>query len=104
MKLILLIFFFSSLDGISQDTTFIYLHDAGMLCKCSKCVAANRIDTLPSTILLTHKPPSFGHGIDGYCIYQGGTCTGKHLRYWRKRWIRIGPEYDVWGCKRRDAK
>jgi hypothetical protein len=61
-------------------------------------------DTIPSKILISHKPPSFGHSIDGYCIYQGNHCTGRHLRYWHRQWIVIGPEYTVWGCKRRGAK
>ena len=61
-------------------------------------------DTIPSSILISHKAPSFTHSIDGYCIYKGDHCTGRHLRYWHKRWVKIGPEYTVWGCKRRAAK
>jgi hypothetical protein len=57
-------------------------------------------DTIPATLLITHKPPSFGHSIDGYCVYWEGICTGKHLRYWRKRWVVVGLDYTVWGCKR----
>jgi hypothetical protein len=80
-----------------------YVHDLGGRCKCSKCAAA-RIDTIPSKILLSHDAPAFGHSIDGYCICKGGQCTGRHLRYWHRRWIVIGPEYTVWGCKRRGSK
>jgi hypothetical protein len=78
-----------------------YKHNIIYTDKCSQCVEAARLDTTPSSILISHKPPSFGHSIDGYCIYQGDHCTGKHLRYWHRRWIVIGPEYTVWGCKRR---
>jgi hypothetical protein len=121
-KLLLLVFFSGSLDGFSQDKIDT-LHIGGLRLMFKNDTLYNQVvpgiatseilsikypepklDTLPSTILLTHKPPAFGHSIDGYCIYQGGACTGKHLRYWRKTWIRVGPEYMVWGCKRRAEK
>jgi hypothetical protein len=95
MKLLLLIFLTGSLNGFAQ--TGATRRD---LWSGEALFTRAAIDTLPSTILITHKPPSFTHAINGYCIYQGGICTGKHLRYWRKRWVRIGPEYTVWGCKR----
>lgn len=93
MKKILLFFFFSgSLYGFNQGKIDL---------KAQGWIVDNKPDTIPSSILISHKPPSFGHSIDGYCIYQGDHCTGKHLRYWHRRWIVIGPEYIVWGCKRR---
>lgn len=63
---------------------------------------SHNLDTIPSSILVSHKAPSFGHAVNGYCVYQYGACTKKHIRYWRKRWVVIGPEYVVWGCIRRD--
>ena len=61
-------------------------------------------DTIPSTILISHKSPSFGHGIDGYCVYKNDKCTGIHYKVWRKRMVLIGPEYIIWGCKRRNKQ
>jgi len=99
MKKLLLFFFFSgSLDSFSQNK--LYLWPDGKLSVLNPRPAMTTTDTLPSSILISHKPPSFGHSIDGYCIYQGDHCVGKRLRYWHKRWIVIGPEYTVWGCKR----
>jgi hypothetical protein len=108
MKRLLLIWVFSgSLDSFSQDLapknlpTLINNKDGTYGYKWPENTVKGPVkpDTIPSSILITHKPPSFGHSIDGYCIYQGNVCTGKHLRYWHKRWIVIGPEYTVWGCK-----
>lgn len=67
-------------------------------------VPSNKLDTVPSSILISHKSPSFGHGIDGYCVYKNDKCAGIHYKVWRKRMILIGPEYVIWGCKRRDKK
>jgi hypothetical protein len=99
--LLLLLFFSGSLDGFSQDRTasMCWQHKIVSFDKCAKCIEAAKLDTLPSAILLSHKPPSFGHAVNGYCVCQGGVCTGNHLRYWHKRWIRVGPEYVVWGCR-----
>lgn len=58
-------------------------------------------DTVPSKILISAEPPAFGHSIDGYCVYRKDSCTGRHLKFWHKRWIVIGLEYTVWACKRR---
>jgi hypothetical protein len=77
-----------------------YVHELGGRCKCSKCVAANKYDTIPSKILISHDAPAFGQVRDGACLYRNGACTGKHLRLWHKRLIVVGPEYTVWGCKR----
>lgn len=65
----------------------------------------NKPDTIPSWILLSAgRIQSFGHAIEGYCIYQGDACSGRHLKYWHKRFIAIGPQYVVWGCRRRGKK
>src|ERR1044072_2730258 len=53
-------------------------------------------DTLASHILVSHKPPSFGHSIEGYCIVVGNNCTGRHLVWRRRRFVEIKPPYDVW--------
>ena len=70
--------------------------------KCPQCII--KADTIPSSILVSHKSPSFGHGIDGYCVYKNDACTGVHYKIWHKRMVLIGPEYIIWGCKRRDKK
>jgi len=59
-------------------------------------------DTVPSRILISSRPPSFGHSIDGYCIYVWGRCTRVHLIFRRKKLIKLGPQHDVWMCNRRD--
>lgn len=69
-------------------------------CKCDRCIKY-KPDTIPSTILISHKAPSFGHSVDGYCLYRNGACTGNHFKYWHKQLIIIGPEYTIWSCKRR---
>lgn len=99
-KLLLLWFFSGSLDGFSQvaDTAYMRKFDPERW-----GAVAHPYDTIPSTLLISAHPPAFGHAIDGYCVYQQGFCTGKHLRYWRKRWIVVGPEYTVWGCRRVDT-
>jgi hypothetical protein len=100
-KLLLLWIFSGSLDGFSQvpDTVYMRRFDPERW----GIKSATTLDTLPSRILISHEPPAFTHSIDGYCVYKDNVCTGKHLRFWRKRWITIGPEYTVWGCKRRVA-
>ena len=99
MKYLLLIFLVIPVIGVGQDgINIISSHSVPSV----YIIPNDKLDTIPSSILISHKAPSFGHGIDGYCIYQYGVCTKEHLRYWRKRWIVIGPEYVVWGCVRRD--
>jgi hypothetical protein len=101
-KLILLLCIFSgSLDGFGQvaDTNYMRKFDPERW-----GIKAFAFDTIPSKLLISAEPPSFGHSIMGYCIYQDGACTGNHLKYWRKRWVVIGPEYDVWKCKKRVKK
>lgn len=61
-------------------------------------------DTIPSSILISGKAPSFGHSIDGYCIYKYGECTGRHLKMWHKKLINIPSQYTVWYCKSRLVK
>jgi hypothetical protein len=110
MKKLLLFFFFSgSLDVFSQQLPEVGLPQNEYTLEVKPGTITWRhpvlsYDTIPATLLITRKPPSFGHSIDGYCIYQGGVCTGKHLKYWHKKWVVVGPEYDVWRCKRRAAK
>jgi hypothetical protein len=106
MKKLLLFWIFSgSLDGFSQTSLNAICYHNTPACKCSSgdvvLMDVAKPDTIPATLLITHKPPSFGHATNGYCVYQGGVCTGKHLRYWHKTWVVVGPEYDVWRCKRR---
>src|ERR1043165_5582612 len=101
-RLLLFLLCQGSMDGFSQvqKNGICWQHNIAFIGKkCPECNEAARLDTLPSSILISHKPPSFGHAIHGYCIYQGDHCIGKHLRYWHRRWIVIGPEYTVWGCK-----
>lgn len=114
MKHLLLFFLFSgSLDSfcqVSTDTTIglsalpIYVPGSEAITGYVVPAIPPKLDTLPAHLLISHKPPSFGHSIEGYCIVKNGVCTGRHLRYWHRRWIVIGPEYTVWGCKRRVGK
>jgi len=75
--------------------------------------AVSQTDTLASHLLVTHRPPSFAHGIEGFCITINGRCTGKHLVYrnerrWpfgRARWVfkPVGEGCDVWRCIRKEV-
>lgn len=105
MKYLLLIFLTIPIIGVSQSyigythkvvNNVVYL-DSGAIPK-----TFAKSDTIPSSILISHKAPSFGHSIDGYCIYKYGQCTGKHLKVWRKKLIVIPPQYIIWKCIRRD--
>jgi hypothetical protein len=94
-----------SLDGFSQTriTGMCWQHQIAYTDSCSKCVAAAKPDTVASHLLVSHKPPSFGHSIEGYCVVVGGNCTGKHLVWRRKRFVEIKPQYDVWRCIRKEV-
>lgn len=91
-----------SLDGFSQGN-YCPVHNV-QNCKSMHFSANAQADTLASHILVSHKPPSFGHSIEGYCIVVGGNCTGKHLVWRRRRFVEIKPPYDVWRCVRREVK
>jgi hypothetical protein len=104
-RLLLFLLCQGSLDGYSQtaDNNGIYLHEFGLACKCSQCIVAARPDTLCSHLLVSHRPPSFGHSIEGYCIVVNDVCTGRHLVYRRKKFVEIKPPYDVWRCIRKEV-
>lgn len=106
--ILIVTFIFGFASGQAQGTSSLlvcYKHNVVFTGRCSECIADNQgADTIASVILISHKSPSFGHGIDGYCVYKNDKCTGIHYKVWRKRMILIGPEYIIWGCKRRDKK
>jgi hypothetical protein len=103
-KLLLLWFFSGSLDGFSQSTYKVFHGINGDPDTIRVDIKMeSKLDTIPSTLLISAHPPAFGHAINGYCVYRQGVCTGKHLRYWRKKWKEVGPEYILWGCERVDT-
>lgn len=69
---------------------------------CPKDVTDVSGDTVPSRILISHhRGQTFGHAIDGYCIYKDSVCTGRHLAVVNKTFIPLKQQYDIWGCIRR---
>lgn len=58
-------------------------------------------DTLPAHLLVSRRPPSFGHSVEGYCITINGVCTGRHVVYRRKKFVELRAPYDVWRCIRK---
>lgn len=111
MKHLLLFFLFSgSLDSfcqVSTDTTIglsalpIYVPGSEAITGYVVPAIPPKLDTLPAHILISHKPPSFGHSIEGYCVVKDGVCTGKHLVYRRGKFIALKQQYDVWRCIRK---
>lgn len=73
-------------------------------CMCDICIKYKpKPDTIASHLLISHKPPSFGHSIEGYCIVVNDVCTGRHLVWRRRRFVEIKPPYDVWRCVRKEV-
>jgi hypothetical protein len=85
-----------SLDGFSQTYQQVGHTDTFR-------IIGIRPDTLASHLLVSHRPPSFGHSIEGYCIVINDACTGRHLVYRRKHFVEIKPPYDVWRCIRKEV-
>lgn len=87
----------------------ILLYATGYVSGCStllpleghKDVRWHNLDTIPATLLVTHKSPSFAHSINGYCLYSGGKCIGQHIRVWRGKAFHIVKPNVVWKCERR---
>jgi hypothetical protein len=97
-----------SLDGFSQElprSDFTLEVKPGMIIDdvIKKDTIVTITDTLASHLLISHRPPSFGHSIEGYCIVVNGSCTGRHLVYRKKKFVEIKPPYDVWRCIRKEG-
>lgn len=91
MKRLLLIWLFSgSLDGFSQDTA---KHRIDL--KAQGWIVNVTTDTLHSVLLVTGKPPAFGHAVYGYCVRKNGACVG-HLDS-RQRLFKLPVR--VWQCE-----
>ncbi len=112
MKRLLLILIFSgSLDGISQvvdtsqlrnfnfDKWGVIVTDATRSIPIGRSIAIHsdtppHTDTTRSVLLVSGRPPSFTHAVYGYCVRKNGACVG-HLDS-RQRLFKLPVR--VWGC------
>jgi hypothetical protein len=114
-RLLLFLLCQGSLDGFSQNICPVHhMPNCKSLHLPAGTEVLNKPDTLASHLLISHRPPSFGHSIEGYCIVVNGDCIGSHLVYrstrsWlfgRRKWsfIKVEPNsYDVWRCIRKEG-
>jgi hypothetical protein len=103
-RLLLFLLCQGSLDGFSQAICPVHhIPNCKSLHLPAGTEVLNKPDTLASHLLVSHRPPSFGHSIEGYCIVVNNICTGRHLVYRRKKFVEIKPPYDVWRCIRKEV-